>query len=89
MLHAAFQTRADTESELKMLNEQWSIKKYILRTVATKNSIACRKKTKQFRETLEGYVELQRKRARQLTDIPSCTSEGETYYQKPLLTVLL
>ena len=73
-----------------MLNEQWSIKQHILRTVASKNSIAFRKKTKQFRETLEAYVKLQRKRGKRHTaDVPSCTSEGKTHYQKPLLTVLL
>jgi hypothetical protein len=44
-LHATVQTRADTESEFKMLKEQWSMKKHILQTVATKNSAACRKRT--------------------------------------------
>jgi len=61
----------------------------ILRTLATSNSTACRKKTRQFRKTLEAYVKLKKKAAKKQTVIPSCTSEGKTYYQKPLFTVLL
>ena len=88
-LHAIVQTRADTESELKTLKEQWSMKQRVLRTLATKNSVEHRKRTKQFRERLEAYVRLQKKKARKATVIPSCTSEGKTNYQKPLLTILL
>jgi len=79
VLQATIQTRADTESELKSLKEQWSMQNRILRTLATKSLVACRKETKQLREKLEAYVKLQRKKARKRPVIPSCTYEGKTY----------
>jgi hypothetical protein len=45
--------------------------------------------TRQLRVKLEAYVKLKRKMARKPPVILSCTSEGKTYYQKPLFTVLL
>jgi len=89
VLQATVQTRADTESELKTLKEQWSMKERILRTLATGNPAACRKKTKQFREKLQAYLKQKRKAARKRTVIPSCTCEGKAYYQKPLFTIFL
>ena len=58
------------------------MKEHTLRTLATSNSTACCKKTKQFREKLVAYVKLKRKAAKKWTVIPSCTSEGKTYYKK-------
>ena len=55
------------------------MKNRILWTLATKNSVACRKKTKQLREKLEAYIKLQRKTARKVAVIPSCTYEDKTY----------
>ena len=65
------------------------MKDRILRTLATSSSVAYRKKTKQLRKKLEAYIKLKRKEARKRKVIPSCTSEGKTYYQKPLFTILL
>jgi hypothetical protein len=65
------------------------MKEHMLRALATRNSIECRSKIKQFRVKLNTYVKQKRRGARKLTYIPSCTSEGKKYYQKPLFTNLL
>lgn len=63
------------------------MKERILRTLATSSSAACRKKTKDLRKSLQAYIKLKRKAAKKRTVIPSSTSDGKTYYQKPLFTV--
>jgi hypothetical protein len=77
-LQATVDAGADAEAELERLKDQWFMKEQILRALATGNSIEYRSKVKQLRVKLKAYVMQKRRAARKLTDISSCTSEGET-----------
>lgn len=79
-LQTAVDAGADMEAELERLKDQWLTKEHILRSLAVSNSIECRSKIKQFRVKLKAYIMQKRRAARKLTQIPSYTSKGKTYY---------
>jgi hypothetical protein len=54
------------------------MKEHILRALASRNSIECRSKIKQFRVKVNESIKQRKRAARKLTVIPSCTSAGRT-----------